>query len=89
MSPGFKPDLEMLSLRTYTISEACDLLKVLDRNPTEAPIRWKNVKTGKEVFIGYNDSPGKHKFKMVASKSMFIPETKRSPKKKELDKNKK
>lgn len=85
MSPGFKPDLEMLSHRTYTISEACDLLKVLDRNVAEAPIRWRNVKTGREVFIGYNDdNQSKHKFRMVPSKSMFIPQTKRSPKTKEV-----
>ncbi len=42
--------------RTYTISEAVEYMKVLDKYATDTSrtITWKDVKTGKPVYIGYN-----------------------------------
>lgn len=41
---------------TYTLDEASEYMKMKDKQPTNTgtlPIRWINVKTGKEVIIGY------------------------------------
>lgn len=81
MAPGFTPDFDSISMHTYTISEACDLMKALDLNPTTHQIQWRDVKTGAPVYIGYNDAP-KRKFELVKSKSNFIPQTNSSPKQK-------
>lgn len=40
--------------RTYTLDEAVELMKVLDKFPTRERIKWVNAKTGKPVVIGYN-----------------------------------
>ena len=39
----------------YTFDEAIEYMKMKDKQPTkigELPVRWINVKTGKEVVIG-------------------------------------
>ena len=39
---------------TYTFDEAIEYMKMKDKQPTkigEPPVRWINVKTGKEVII--------------------------------------
>lgn len=41
---------------TYTFDEAIEYVKMKDKQPTnigKPPVRWINVKTGKEVVIGY------------------------------------
>lgn len=40
---------------TYTFNEAIEYMKMKDKQPTKIgeTIRWINVKTGKEVVIGY------------------------------------
>jgi hypothetical protein len=81
MAPAFTPDWDSLSMHTYTLSEACDLMRILNLNPTTHQIKWKNAKTGAPVYIGYNDAP-KRKYEMVKSKSNFIPQTNNSPKQK-------
>ena len=41
---------------TYTFNEAIEEMKRRDRNPTTSkPIQWVNAKTGKPVYIGYNN----------------------------------
>jgi len=40
---------------TYTFNEAIEYMKQKDRQPTIESVRWVNVKTGKEVMIGYNN----------------------------------
>jgi len=41
---------------TYSFNEAIELMKRRDRNPTTSkPIQWRNAKTGKKVYIGYNN----------------------------------
>jgi len=39
--------------RTYTFNEAVKYMKMKDKEPTIYNIRWYNIKTGKEVIIGY------------------------------------
>lgn len=46
--------LETRVKRTYTISEAVELMKELDRHPTNTDIKWVDSKTGKPVSIGFN-----------------------------------
>ena len=65
----------------YTLSEACDIMRNLDKFPTTRRINWVNSKTGEPVSIGYSDAPSR-RFKMIPSKSEFIPQNKRSPKQK-------
>lgn len=40
---------------TYTFNEAIEYLKMRDKQPTNIneTISWRNVKTGKRVYIGY------------------------------------
>ena len=40
---------------TYTFNEAVEYMKMKDKQPTKTgeTTRWVNVKTGKEVIIGY------------------------------------
>jgi len=47
---------DMLTFKTtYTFNEAIELMKRRDKNlTTTKPIQWKNAKTGKRVYIGYN-----------------------------------
>ena len=42
---------------SYTISEACDLMRILDKGPTPVrpKISWVDAKTRRPVIIGYND----------------------------------
>lgn len=40
---------------TYTFNEAIEEMKRRDRNPTTRPIQWVDAKTGKPVYIGYNN----------------------------------
>lgn len=41
--------------REYTMSEAIEYMKMLDRYATDTSrtITWKSVKTGKQVHFGY------------------------------------
>jgi predicted HAD superfamily phosphohydrolase YqeG len=41
---------------TYTFNEAIEYMKLRDKQPTKIgeKIRWTDVKTGKQVIIGYN-----------------------------------
>lgn len=56
MAPITYPDYSLTKIE-YTFEEAIEYMKMRDRNPTDAPIRWRSVKTGKEVVIGYVHSP--------------------------------
>lgn len=52
---GNEPRNLLTSRTTYSFNEAIDYLKQRDRQPTKTDenVRWFNVKTGKEVVIGY------------------------------------
>lgn len=40
---------------TYTLSEACEYMRLRDKKPTTyRPVRWVSAKTGRAVSIGYN-----------------------------------
>lgn len=52
-TPDFTPIRDRVQ-RTYTLNEAVDLMRVLDKYPTRERIRWINAKTKKPVIIGYN-----------------------------------
>lgn len=41
--------------RTYTLNEAVELMKRMDRYATGNNINWVDAETGKPVAIGYND----------------------------------
>lgn len=41
--------------RTYTLSEAADLMKILDKLPTNKGVNWVSAKTGRPVSIGYTN----------------------------------
>jgi len=49
--------LEYRAKRTYTFDEAIDLMKALDKLPTNTrtQITWVSVRTGKPIIIGYNN----------------------------------
>lgn len=43
---------------TYTINEAIEYMKTKDKQPTkisEPPISWIDVKTGKQIVLGYTN----------------------------------
>ena len=42
------------STRTFTLNEAVEFMKSLDRYVTNQPVRWVNAKTGNPVTIGYS-----------------------------------
>jgi hypothetical protein len=52
-TPDYTP-IRDRAQRTYTLDEAVDLMKMLDKFPTREHIRWVNAKTRKPVVIGYN-----------------------------------
>ena len=52
MSGGYDATLLRVK-RTYTLEEAVEYMKMLDRSPTTANIRWRNARTGRLVAIGY------------------------------------
>jgi len=39
--------------KRYTLTEAVDYMKSLDKQPTNRQISWVNAHTGKSVTIGY------------------------------------
>lgn len=39
--------------RTYTLDEAIEYMKRLDKDATTHTIRWVNARTGRPVSIGY------------------------------------
>lgn len=49
---------DLISVKsTYTFNEAIEYMKRKDKQPTninKPPVRWVDVKTGREVVIGYN-----------------------------------
>jgi hypothetical protein len=52
---GDEPQNMLTVKTTYTFNEAIELMKRRDKNlTTTKPIQWKNAKTGKRVYIGYN-----------------------------------
>lgn len=54
MADPFNPhDVDRLKT-TYTLIEAIDLMKMLDKYPTTKTIRWVNHETKEPVAIGYN-----------------------------------
>ena len=53
---GDEPKDLIRAKTTYTFDEAIEYMKMKNKQPTkigEPPIRWINVRTGKEVVIGY------------------------------------
>ena len=50
---GDKPKISESFSKTYTFNEAVEYMKMKDKEPTFYTIRWRNVRTGKEVIIGY------------------------------------
>lgn len=53
--------------RTYTFSEAIEMMKILDMLPSgsQHTIHWVDVKTGKRVAIGYTGGSNTPKKKVV------------------------
>ena len=54
MIPIFNNEITLK--HTYTLKEACDYMRNLDRFPTARSISWVNTRTGEPVTIGYNDN---------------------------------
>ena len=54
---GGEPENLIRVKTTYTFYEAIEYLKAKDKQttPTRENIRWFDVKTGKQVVIGYNN----------------------------------
>lgn len=50
---GNEPNITEIK-NTYTLNEAIEYMKRLDKNATTHSIRWFNARTGKPVCIGYN-----------------------------------
>lgn len=53
--------------RTYTFSEAIEMMKILDMLPSgsKRTIHWVSVKTGKKVIIGYSGESNTPKKKVI------------------------
>lgn len=56
MAPIQYPDYDLTSTKiVYTFQEAIEHMKMRDQNLSDDPIRWRSVKTGREVIIGYTN----------------------------------
>jgi hypothetical protein len=52
-----EPNIEYYEGKTFTLSEACDFMRMLDKSVTRVNVRWVNAHTGQPVSIGYIDLP--------------------------------
>ena len=47
-------DRYLTAKTVFTLREAIAYTKRLEHYPTGSPVRWRNIRTGGEVIIGYN-----------------------------------